>query len=827
MKNIFFNTPVKGKVIIAFIIAIIAIFLAWNISKLTFRELINTVESISAPNDKLTLVNHLSRKIIHLDQLQRTMALDKKTYNEIFIKEFGELRLTLDTLEFLYEDNEQQVKHINIMKRLLLERNRLFIDYLNSREKMIDNKVLSDQIRSLDGMISSRSEKADSSQVLKTEERVSTTTIFPIEKDSKGFLGRLFGRKKELQGTEQKKVVNEELNITIDTIRLTPKDKTLMDVKQAMLNMKKKQLQQSKSFISHEAGLTLTANNLTRQMLALLQLVEEDVMQQSAANNQKARNTVNDSVYYINIILISFLFFTAILLYFILIDISRSNAYRNQLELAKSEAEYHGAAKQRFLANMSHEIRTPLQAIIGYSDLMKNGQTEPYTVDAIYHSSRHLLQIVNEVLDYSRITSGKFTLNVSTFNLTELLKEVVSVMGLSIKEKSLEFVTNLDLSDEEYVSGDSFRLKQILYNLLGNAIKFTDQGTITLNASCKHYNGNVHIMLSIQDTGAGIAELDLKRVFNEFEQGSTTKNDKIPSGSGLGLSIVKEIVEAQGGRIHVKSEVGKGTCFTLNMRFAVAKQPDITNLDREEKPSDFRGKVWVVDDDAFILQLCSTILENHSIKHVCFNNPQNALNTPLDTDVTCILLDICMPGMKGTELCKLLRKTIPADVKIFALTAQALPEERSTLLSQGFDGLLMKPFDQEEIIRLIRQENSQPEILRDLPDFNLLRKMTFGDEGQLQKIMERFVEDSESDINLLEAALKRNNRDEITLLLHRIAGRTAQIGTKNLALNFRRLELNWGSTNDILKDQMKEDIKNLQLMLVNIMEEYQLPQSIY
>lgn len=818
MENIFFNTPVKGKVIIAFAIALTAILLAWNISKLTFREMIHTVESISAPNDKLTLVNHLSRKITRLDQLQRTMALDRETYNGTFFKEFGELRLILDTLELLYKDNSQQARRINVMKKLLLDRNRLFIDYLSSREKIIDNKAFSEQIKSLNGMLSSRSGKADSSQILTTEKRVSTTTIFPIEKGNpKGFLGKIFGRKKDFQSAGHEKVVNEELNITVDTITLAPQDSTLIEVKHAMLNMKKKQLQQSKSFINHETELVLAANNLTSQMLMILQLVEEDVMKQSAANNQQARDTVNGSIKYINIVLVSFLCLTAILLYFILTDISRSNAYRKQLELAKTEAEYHGAAKQRFLSNMSHEIRTPLQAIIGYSELMKKGQADDYTINAIYHSSMHLLQIVNEVLDYSRIISGKFSFNISTFNLTQLLEEVVSVMRLSVKEKSLELITKFDLSDIDFISGDAFRLKQILYNLLSNAIKFTDNGRVTLIASCKPHNGYAHLMLSIQDTGVGIASKDLKRVFNEFEQGSVAKKDT--SGSGLGLSIVKAITEAQGGGIHVRSEMGKGSCFTVNMRFEIAKTPDYLNQDSKEILLPFNAKVWVVDDDSFILQLCSTILKNHSIKHVCFDKPEKILTTQWDDEVNCILLDICMPGINGSELCKLLRNKIPADVKIYALTAQALPEERNTILLQGFDGLLMKPFGQEELLKLINPSNSKNADSIVQPDFNSLKKMTFGDNEQLQKILNSFIEDSENDITILKTALKRQNKEEVTLLLHRIAGRTAQIGSKQLALDFRRLELNSVAGIDKAEEEkMLETLINLNVLLGYIKE---------
>ncbi len=800
MKNIFFNTPVKGKVIIAFIIACTALALAWNISKYTFREMLHTVEDLSAPNDKLTIVSRLSGRITRIDQLQRTMAIDSENYQDTFIKEFRKLGLTLDTLGRLYKDNPTQVKRINVMKQLLSERNKLFFNYLHTREKLVNNDELSDQLESLNGILSNNINKNDSTTVHTTQKKVSTTTVLAVEKEfQKGFFNRLFGKKKN-----QEKVINEELDITVDTITIASRDTALKTVKRAMLSMEKKQLLQSEKFINQETRLALASNNLTNQMLNILQQVEEDVMNQSALNNLQAREVVGTSVKYINIILITFLFLTAILLYFILTDISRNNAYRTQLEIAKDEAEYHSLAKQRFLANMSHEIRTPLQAIIGYTELLKNGKKSEYTIDAIHHSSTHLLQIVNEVLDYSRIISGKFSFNMSVFNLTDLLEEVVSVMRLSAQEKSLKLRTDFDLSPFEYLSGDAFRLKQILYNLLSNAIKFTDKGEIILTASSKHHNGNAYLRFGVEDTGIGIADDDLVRVFNEFDQGSGSENGQITSGSGLGLSIVKAVTERLGGRIYVKSKKGEGTCFTLYIGFELAENQVNTPTNNDPEQHVVKGKVWVVDDDAFILQLCSSILENHEVAHQCFDTPEKMLNTPWDDEVSCILLDIRMPGMNGAELCAILRNRIPEEVKIYAITAQALPEERAWILSQGFDGQLMKPFRERELLNLIQSENFHQET-ENTWNLDSLQKMTFGDEQQLKRILTLFIEDSENDIRQITVAAKNQDTDQLTLVFHRIAGRTAQMGSKELSLAFRKLEI------DSQKGILKEDEMNYQL----------------
>src|SRR5690606_24504477 len=246
-------------------------------------------------------------------------------------------------------------------------------------------------------------------------------------------------------------------------------------------------------------------------------------------------------------IILAFFLITTIMLYLILGDIRRNNAYRLALEAAKEEAEYHAAAKQRFLANMSHELRTPLQSIIGYSEQLKQEHpVEDTKIDAIYQSSEHLLQIVNEILDYSRITSGKIVLNEKPFSVEDLANSVVAVMKTQAHAKGLTLDFNTRILGSGDVLGDAFRIKQILFNLLGNAIKFTDQGKVTLNVSTVVYANKTELNIVIKDTGKGIPAEDLERIFNDFEQ-SENANSGVYFGSGLGLSIVKAICESMNG----------------------------------------------------------------------------------------------------------------------------------------------------------------------------------------------------------------------------------------------------------------------------------------
>ncbi len=794
---------IKGKVIIAFLIACAALFLAWSVSNVAFREMLKTVEQFSAPNVRLSVVNNLYRRITKLEQVQRSLsAKAAPETHSLFQWESRQLMHSLDTLEKLYKGEKIQINRINTMKVLLRKREKLFADYLVVREAIVNNKVLDGEVSSLNELLLDNSRLPDSTTVLKAENR-STTTIIPARKEEipGGLLKRIFGKRTNSQDTTPQKIINEELSITIDTFTSNTKDSLVKSVDSVLVNLQKKQRQQTVQFISQEKQLTDAGNVLVSQMLTILEQVENEVVKQSKANHSQAFFVVSNSSRKIKLIIIAFFFVTASLVYFILTDITRNNKYRQMLEHANQEAAYHTMAKQRFLSNMSHEIRTPLQAIMGYAELAKKRQNEVanQNIDAIYSSSGHLLQIVNEVLDYSNIISGKFNFNNSIFRLEDLIEEVISVMKVQAEEKSLLLIRNNELSTDLYLEGDPFRLKQIMYNLLGNAIKYTEAGIIKLTVSGKENHGKLHLNIQVQDTGVGISPEDTRHIFGEFERTENAVRNN-SSGTGLGLSIVKTLVSNLGGRIYVKSKVNEGSCFTVYLPFIKAETPDqIATIQDQKSRGPYDGKVWMVDDDGFILQLCSSIFENNNIDYKCFSDPMDLLKEIPDGNLRCVLLDMRMPGLNGAELCTILRKKLPAGMYIFALTAQALPWEQENVMRQGFDGLLMKPFREAELLDLIYSTTEEQfvETLDPMPDLEYINQMSFGNRSKITAILSQFVNDSLSDGQLVRDAISGGNLDDCLLLLHRIAGRTAQIGSSGLATDFRLAEIELGDSSEL------------------------------
>ena len=822
-----FIRSVRGKIIIAAILACFALFLAWSTSKDAFTAMLTAFENVSAPNDKLRLVNDLSRSIARIDQVQRARSVSNpdKYYG---FNDSKKLTLKIDTLQNLYPEKSAQVRRLNTLKNLLEDRDRLFVNYVKVREGLIDNKSFSAQIDGLNDIVDQTAQQADS-MATTTEKRTSTTTVYQgvttaDKQDNRGFFKRLFGRKKPKDTDSLSKpfqVVAEEFKVKHDTLAKAIQDSLLKGLSQTMRDLEKVQQQKSAAFVNREAVLIQASERIMRQIFSILKKVEDEVVQQTAENNLAARKMVRSSAESIGIMMLAFVGLAIVLVYFILRDISRINKYRKELEAAKEEAEYHSMAKQRFLSNMSHEIRTPLQSIIGYAEIVRQ-QSHPQKkdIEAIYSSSGHLMQIVNEVLDYNRIISGKFSFANQPFDMSVVLDETVAVMQLQADRKGLIFKTDFDKAVSNPVMGDPFRLKQILFNLLGNAIKFTQRGEVVLAVTGKATGNDISYQFKVTDTGVGLTEEDIERIFNEFEQAGD--EDKARNGTGLGLPITKELIERQGGHIDVKSKPGKGSTFSFGLKFEKAVQ---AGIDSNQAPgtihANTKDKVWIIDDDRFILELCSRIFEQNKIAYRCFNSPHDLLSATWDDDVKYLLLDIRMPEMSGIEICRLMRARVPADVKIYALTAQALPGERESVLEHGFNGLLMKPFREIDLVNLVTGDKTTDTAL---PAINIkaIEKMTFGDPEQTAKILALFAKDSLHDAKEIAAAVKAGNIDKLLLVTHRVAGRTAQAGARDLAESFRLAEMELSAD----KELSQARIDNISLLtgklhaLAKAMQEY-------
>jgi len=392
-------------------------------------------------------------------------------------------------------------------------------------------------------------------------------------------------------------------------------------------------------------------------------------------------------------------------------DISDRKRAEKELFENQRKAEAANLAKSNFLSTMSHEIRTPLNGVLGLAQLLANtdlDQDQRKKVDTILSSGQTLLAIINDVLDMSRIEAGGIELENKAFSLRNLVSIIATPFQSMADDKGLKLIVNDSIGSGIVVKGDPVRLRQVLWNLLGNAIKFTDNGSVTLtieNVDGAEHQGlqtNGHlIQFAVEDTGAGIASDRVKLIFDAFTQEDSSISRKY-GGTGLGLSIVKQLTELMGGTIDVKSELGKGTKFKTRIPFEEATKEEADALSLDNMLTSIQKieslNVLIVEDNDVNAVIARAFLEKSGHKVVHVVNGTQAVDAAKEDWADMILMDIHMPEMNGIDATKLIRATdIGARLPIVGLTAEAFTERHAEFVKAGMDGVLTKPFTEQQL----------------------------------------------------------------------------------------------------------------------------------
>ncbi|WP_209319849.1 ATP-binding protein [Ancylomarina longa] len=792
--------------VFVFLAILASLFIAYQ----SYNKLFNSVVSLSKPDAEIARMNHILTSLSEAENQIRIYSLTKKErYLELYARNVFEIQSELDSLRHFNLDSSVSNLLIDSMNYLLNERaDRLEKFVILKRNKEKEN-LSQKAIRQL-------SEVSDSA---KTKIKTTTTTFTfldtvmtaaEVKEKKQTFFNRLFkGKKAEERGVDSLETVVKRTEVKVDTSYL-PQEDSLLRSLENMLQIAQQKEQLNRDIVSREELQLVEENSLIWDKIKLLlNQLEKERMQQLTKASVKAKQIASNSIFTISIIIMIAFVLGILFIIFILMDITKSNFYRKELLVAKGRAEKLAKVKEDFLSSMSHEIRTPLNAIIGFTNQLNKTKLEAqqqHFVKVLKNSSKHLLGLVNEILDLSKIEAGKLRIENIGFKPYSIISDVFDVLKINAELRKLDFTWEFQGDSEILLSSDPFRIKQIILNLGSNALKFTAKGSVKINAALIPQGDRFLFQVDVKDTGIGIADDKLETIFEDFSQADSFSARKY-GGTGLGLAISRRLAHLLGGDLYVESEIGEGSCFTLRIPLAVSTHGEVVTTKQimNGQVAKLQTKRFLIaDDDEYSLLLIRTIFNGWKLKADFVEDGSKAWDLLQKNSYDMVLTDIHMPEMGGIELCRRIRNIKEGEmgsIPIVALTANVRESDLQKYIASGMTECLVKPFDEDILMNILNEcliekseinsiENSQIEedsapILFDLSP---IKQFTSDDPELIQQIINQFIRSAEENIRELNMAYKEEDYLKVGSIAHKMLTSFNQLKVESVTPNLRQLE---------------------------------------
>ena len=753
----------------------------------------NLLTTPTSLRDQLDHRRHITHRIISqlydAEIIGQTLRTGKLNEYYHYLKAMKEVNASIDTLETILTDTLQQAR-LDTVRTLLQNKQWNMYAVLEAMRNTPTDQIYQEQ---LDSLIAQQDSLLSTPHIRRKV--ITHHNSYTIHHKKKGFFKRLadvFAPGKE-DSTQVSNVIQEEYTDTLDEV-YSPIDtisSMITGIQHKVFQTRQKETEMLNTRIS---SLRVIGSGLSQRVNQLLENIEHD--EQEAARTKLMQEEEIRKEAAETMAKIAIAAFVLVLVFSIVIarDITRNNHYRRELEKAKSYAENLLVAREKLMLTITHDIKAPAGSIIGYIDLLirlVNDRRQQFYLSNMKSSAQHLLALVTSLLDYHRLEAGKMDLHPVVFNPHELLTDIYNSFLPLAEKKQLQLDFKEKLPEALTLEGDPFRIRQIVENLLSNALKFTAAGGITLQAE---YHGN-QFVFSVSDTGCGMTASEQERIFKEFTRLSSAQGQE---GFGLGLSITRKLVELLLGRIDIESAPGKGSTFKVSMPLpSISPKPAPGSKEPAITLPKIHLRIAIIDDDRIQMHLTEAMLHNAAeevkgfkVETVCCEQPEELIEQLKNRTFDLVFTDIQMPAMNGFELLHHLRNQDFAQaqsIPIIAITARGDMNEND-FLQKGFAGMLQKPFNQSELKKVVKNALTHLTVSDNIPDtspvqkeahetsphtdqpynFSPLTAFSEDDPEAAKEILRTFAQETQKNMEKLQAAISNKDMEALCATAHKM-----------------------------------------------------------
>ncbi len=734
----------------------------------SLAQIVETIHKEARPDIRLLTIKDITSD---LNQVENSIRLYSLTNNGAFLRSYRQLGDSIQKkLKMLSEyaiPGSEEISHIDSISRLT-KRKLIIWDQIRSlhKSKADTHKSFTDLYSKIDTVI------------------IKPDTIRFKPEPKKSFFKRLFGKRDTT--TKRPIIIDKQ------------KDKEI--IKKEIAGVEEQITTEAKNLQSKETDLYKQNIRISKMLNRNILTLEQIEQRHLETKTQEADSLAAQTYSRMKSFTMAAVILLIITLILIIRNLQKNRTYQRISNEAKTEAENLAKAKEMFVATVSHEMRTPINAIYGLTgQMLQKTENEGAVNDlkVVHRSAEHLIALVNDTLDFSKIESQKMKIEQIEFVLSEIISEIQILHKNQAESKGLQLVITNHITENLVLIGDPIRLKQILINLITNALKFTSFGHVTLSVSGNEISNQKFLLhIEVGDSGVGISQENLPLIFEEFVQlGSDLKQKQ--RGAGLGLSIVKKLVQLQDGKIDVQSTLGKGTTFTIEIPYKIGHSNNIKPIGK----NNFQIPQWfsklhflVVDDEEFNRYLIRNILSNWEISFTEALNGQEAVALARQYKYDLILMDIRMPVMDGYEAAQFILKSSP-EAKIIALTASSKSTEIQKIKNSGMNIFLQKPFEEKDLVDIIlelvpekvenQQSQTEQPILFDLSE---MERMSSGDELFFKEMIQIFIRSSEDALLKFKENIESQNLIAIADAAHKLAAPAKHMQANSLYKKLKHLE---------------------------------------